>query len=151
MRVFAGIVGFCLGWLVCDAGYQDHLAEIEESAAEIGALLVERTEERDTLREAVGAVQVRHFEVTAYTANECEPWCDGLTASMKRPVQGRTIACPRELPFGTHVLIPGVGAFRCEDRGGAIKGNRIDIYFHRVADALDFGRRRLRGVVMGDS
>lgn len=43
--------------------------------------------------------------------------------------------------FGTKVEIKGMGTYVVEDRGGAIKGNKIDIYFDSHQEALNFGRR----------
>ena len=52
--------------------------------------------------------------------------------------EGRTIAVdPKVIPYGTQVIING-HVFTAEDCGGAIKGNRIDIYVndHDRANAL---------------
>lgn len=58
--------------------------------------------------------------------------------------EGRTIACPPHLPLGTEVYIPYFGqTFVCEDRGGAIKGRRLDVYMTSRKRALQFGRRTL--------
>lgn len=90
------------------------------------------------------------FIVTAYTANAESTGKSpghpayGITASGKRVEDGVTIACPPELPFGTRVEIEGVGERICTDRGGAIKGKRIDLYIARLDDALEFGRQELR-------
>ncbi|MOA50242.1 Cell wall-binding protein YocH precursor [compost metagenome] len=54
-----------------------------------------------------------------------------------------TIACPREFPLGTRVEIEGVGLRTCTDRGGAIKGKRIDVYMADIDDAITLGRRLL--------
>ena len=43
--------------------------------------------------------------------------------------------------FGTKVEIQGMGTYVVEDRGGAIKGNRIDIFYSNHKSALDFGKR----------
>ena len=40
----------------------------------------------------------------------------------------RVVACPRPYEFGTRFYIADVGEVRCEDRGGAIKGKRLDLY-----------------------
>lgn len=55
---------------------------------------------------------------------------------------GETIACPPELPFGTRVYIEGLGEIAgygdervCADRGGRIKGARIDVYMPDVKAA----------------
>lgn len=80
------------------------------------------------------------FKLTAYCA--CEKCCgksDGITASGAKVQQGITIAADTDiLPFGTNVIING-HEYTVQDRGGAIKGNRIDIYFDSHEDALEFG------------
>lgn len=48
------------------------------------------------------------------------------TASMAKPTIGRTIAADPSIPFGTVIRINGK-KYVVEDRGGAIKGNVIDI------------------------
>lgn len=84
------------------------------------------------------------IQATAYTAaaDECG-WNTGITASGLKVKEKRTLACPPEFPFGTKVNIEGYGTFRCEDRGGAIKGNKFDIYMVTKAEAFKFGRRNL--------
>lgn len=86
------------------------------------------------------------FEInaSAYTAaaDECGK-SDGITASGLKVTNNRTLACPDSFPFGAKILIEGLGVFRCEDRGGAIKGNRFDIYMTTKSDALAFGRKKL--------
>lgn len=64
--------------------------------------------------------------------------CDGITASGVRARSGRTIAVDRKIPFGTEMIIDG-HTYVAEDRGGGIKGNRIDIYFDTHQEALNFG------------
>ena len=77
---------------------------------------------------------------TAYCG--CVQCCvksDCITATGTRATEGRTIAAdPRIIPYGTHVLIDG-HEYIVEDCGGAINGNRIDIYFESHEDALQFG------------
>ena len=77
---------------------------------------------------------------TAYCG--CVKCCgksDCITATGTRATEGRTIAAdPRVIPYGTHVRING-HEYIVEDCGGAINGNRIDIYFESHADALQFG------------
>lgn len=48
---------------------------------------------------------------------------------------------PSVIPIGTRVEIPGQGVFVAGDTGGAIKGNKIDIHFSSVSQALSWGRR----------
>ena len=69
-------------------------------------------------------------EVTAYCPCEkcCGRFADGLTASGK-PAVGLIVAAPPEYPFGTVMDIPGYGVATVEDRGGVIKGNKLDVFF----------------------
>lgn len=84
------------------------------------------------------------INASAYTAaaDECGK-SDGITASGLKVKEAQTLACPPNFPFGTLMEIDGVGVRRCEDRGGAIKGNHIDIYVATKGEAFAFGRRNL--------
>ena len=84
------------------------------------------------------------MNASAYTAaaDECGK-SDGITASGLKVEEKRTLACPPAYPFGARVKIEGMGEFRCEDRGGAIKGNKFDIYMETKKEAFSFGRRNL--------
>lgn len=89
------------------------------------------------------------INASAYTAaaDECGK-SDGITASGLKVAEKRTLACPPSFPFGTKISIEGMGEFRCEDRGGAIKGNKIDIYMETKKEAFAFGRRNLTAQVI---
>jgi len=87
------------------------------------------------------------FIVTAYSLGDGHTPTHGITASGERVREGHTAACPPELPFGTRVHIEGLGERVCVDRGGAIEGNRLDVYMTRYEDAVQFGRQEL-GVVI---
>ena len=81
---------------------------------------------------------------TAYCACPacCAPYADGITAMGTVATEGRTIAGPPEWPLGSVVVMDGK-RYIVEDRGGAIQGDRIDVYFESHDDALQFGRRRV--------
>lgn len=89
------------------------------------------------------------INATAYTAaaDECGK-SDGITASGLKVKENETIACPSPFPFGTKIYIEGLGTRVCEDRGGAIKGNHIDVYMETKAEAFQFGRRMLEAEVI---
>ncbi len=97
------------------------------------------------------------FELTAYcTCRICcgnfSPEVTGLqahTATGTVPTQGRTIAVdPSVIPYGSTVVIDGVGTFVAEDTGGAIKRNRIDIYFETHEAAIAFGRQKRKVIIL---
>mgnify|MGYP001060290821 FL=1 len=56
--------------------------------------------------------------------------------------EGHTVAAPSNFSFGTKLSINGK-TYTVEDRGGAIKGNRIDIYVNTHSEALAWGVRYL--------
>ncbi|WP_199623855.1 3D domain-containing protein [Paenibacillus alkalitolerans] len=66
----------------------------------------------------------------------------GITASGTTVSEGRTIAVdPGVIPMGWWVYIEGIGFRRAEDKGSAIKGKKIDIYFDSEAYAKKFGTK----------
>jgi 3D (Asp-Asp-Asp) domain-containing protein len=104
-----------------------------------------------------GAVRVRLIRmlVTAYCpcTKCCGPNAQGITASGKRVSynHGHFVAADTSrLPFGTKLLIPGYGdgAVEVIDRGGAIKGNHLDVFFPTHQQALDWGRRYITVTVI---
>ena len=76
---------------------------------------------------------------TAYTAN-CYG-CSGITASGRPAGHGIVAVDPRVIRLGSRLYIPGYGFAIAGDTGGAIRGNRIDLGFNSIGDALRFGRR----------
>lgn len=82
------------------------------------------------------------FTASAYCGcSKCCGKSTGKTASGTIATQGRTVAMPNSYSFGTKIEIQGMGTYVVEDRGGAIKGNRIDIYFNNHQSALNFGKK----------
>ena len=88
----------------------------------------------------VQQISLGEYKLTAYCAcMECCGKTDGITASGIRAKEGVTVAADtRTLPFGTKIFIDG-HEYIVQDRGGAIKGNRIDVYFDHHQEALEFG------------
>lgn len=66
----------------------------------------------------------------------------GVTASGKKVKEGITIACPPQIELGTKLHIEGIGVRTCEDRGGAIKGQKLDLYIASLPAAQSFGKQR---------
>ncbi len=94
------------------------------------------------------------YTLTAYCS--CEKCCgksDGITASGTIAIPGRTVAVDNsKIPYGTTVEIDGFGTYVAEDCGGAIKGNRIDIFFADHEQAMNFGVKKTRvRIVKGDN
>lgn len=88
--------------------------------------------------------QGEYMKFTATGYCPCEKCCgvaDGLTASGKIAESNHTVAMPKSYSFGTKIEIKNYGMYVVEDRGGAIKGNKIDIFFDTHEEALTFGKR----------
>jgi 3D (Asp-Asp-Asp) domain-containing protein len=68
----------------------------------------------------------------------------GITANGSVADDGTIAADTSFYPFGTVMYVPGYGYGRVEDRGGAIKGYHIDLWFDDHDDALDWGVRYLK-------
>ncbi len=69
------------------------------------------------------------YKLTGYCpCRSCSGGWGWQTASGVRPQEGVTVAMSKEFPFGTKIYIEGVGYRICQDRGGAIKGNKIDVF-----------------------
>jgi 3D (Asp-Asp-Asp) domain-containing protein len=94
------------------------------------------------------------YTVTAYTAGPESTGKRrgdrdfGITAAGTTVRDGYTIACGPSLPFGTVVVIDGIGARTCADRGGAITDGRLDVFISDLSVARKFGRRRLRITIL---
>lgn len=83
------------------------------------------------------------YKITAYCP--CAKCCGkttGITAMGTKATAGRTIAASSKFAFGTKLNING-HTYTVEDRGGAIKGNKIDIFVNSHAEALAWGVRYL--------
>ena len=99
-------------------------------------------------------IELVRMRVTAYCPCEkcCGKWSDGITASGHEiKLYDRFVAADKKYQFNTLMYIPGytytnIYKFSCLvsftpvlDRGGAIKGNRIDVYFDTHQKALNWG------------
>ena len=87
--------------------------------------------------------QSREFEFTAYAYNS------GHTASGTIPKEGRTIAVDSAvIPLGSVVYVEGYGVRIAEDTGAYIKGDRADLFMANWDRAKEFGRKKLRVVIL---
>jgi 3D (Asp-Asp-Asp) domain-containing protein len=82
---------------------------------------------------------------TAYTAS-CEG-CSGITATgvnIKDNPDKKVISVdPSVIPLGTEVYVEGYGYAVAADTGGAIKGNKIDVFIPDKQDAINWGKQQV--------
>lgn len=108
---------------------------------------IETETDKEVDIQAVEPVSLGEFKLTAYCscAKCCGKWAynrpNGIIygAIGEELKEGYSIAVdPSVIPYRTEVIIDGE-IYKAQDCGGAIKGNRIDVYFEDHNDALDFG------------
>lgn len=70
------------------------------------------------------------------------------TSTGTSPKVGTVAVDPSVIPMGSKLYIEGYGFGRAEDVGGAIKGNRIDIFLETERECLRWGRRSVKVYVL---
>lgn len=85
-------------------------------------------------------------EATAYTAY-CNG-CSGITKTgidlRSNPNQKVIAVDPSVIPLGSKVYVEGYGTAIAGDIGGAIKGNRIDVFVPSKDQAYNWGRKQVK-------
>ena len=139
------IKDFSLNEAVCD------VTEEKSGGVEQEKNIVAETDEAlvilENKKESLG-----EFKLTAYCS--CEKCCGEWALNRPKDENGKDIVYgstgtilvagtsiatdPSVIPYGSQVEING-HIYTAHDTGGAIQGNRIDVYFDSHQDALNFG------------
>lgn len=153
-NVVSALIGVVIATPLCMYAYHNQTKEITPEPSR--TVYVEKpTEEITTLQEVATIQEVTteeittealkiplgNYIVTAYCP--CEECCpgtsDGITYTETVATEGRTVSVdPEVIPLGSVVEVNGV-EYVAEDIGGAIKGDRIEIFFNSHEDALEWG------------
>jgi 3D (Asp-Asp-Asp) domain-containing protein len=85
--------------------------------------------------------KAKKFLAFAYTSKR-------MTSEGSKPIAGTTIAAdPSVLPMGSLVEVTGAGkysgVYTVSDKGGSIKGHKVDIFVGSREEALQFGRKQV--------
>lgn len=108
------------------------------------------TPDKDIVKVSSDIAYEATFNVSFYTSEYASTGKNkghsayGITASGTKATVGRTVACPKNIEFGTKIYIEGFGERICEDRGGAIKTGHIDLYVATEKEAYKLGRQYLK-------
>ena len=98
---------------------------------------------RTSLPSTTASTSGQIYKITAYCpCSKCCGKSNGITASGTKATAGRTVAASSNFALGTKLNING-HIYTVEDRGGAINGNKIDIFVNSHSEALAWGVRYL--------
>jgi len=86
-----------------------------------------------------------NVESTAYT------FTGNKTATGVEPKQGVIAVDPKVIKLGSKVYVEGYGYAIAADTGGAIRGNRIDVFFPTLRQCINWGRKAIRIYVLKPS
>lgn len=114
--------------------------KVEALEAELDALKSAQTQSQSNNMAGGQYISLGEFTLTSYCKCEkcCGKWADGITASGLPAEPGIIAVDPQIIPLGSHVIIDGQ-EYLAADTGGAIKGNRIDIFAVSHDIALEYG------------
>ena len=88
-------------------------------------------------------VRTMKVEASAYTGYS-------TTSTGQKPVWWTIAVDPKVIPYGTKVYIPQFGrTFIANNTGGAIKGNKIDIFMNSKKECYNWGRRTIEIQILG--
>ncbi|MFF3024520.1 LysM peptidoglycan-binding domain-containing protein [Gottfriedia sp. NPDC057948] len=108
------------------------------------------TKESESKSNDSAGLKVITMEASAYTAS-CKG-CTGITATginLKEHPNTKVISVdPSVIPLGSKVNVEGYGVAIAGDTGGAIKGNRIDVFIPNKQDAINFGRKQVKVTIL---
>ncbi len=75
------------------------------------------------------------MEATAYTHT------GNRTYTGTWPSRGTIAVDPAVIPLGTQLWVEGYGIGIAADTGGAIRGNKIDLFMETRSECIEWGRR----------
>lgn len=149
------IKNFAINEAVCDA--TEEKSESVDREKNVAAKTGDATVALENKKESLG-----EFKLTAYCS--CEKCCGEWALNRPKDENGKDIVYgstgtilvagtsiavdPSIIPYGSQVEING-HTYTAHDTGGAIKGNRIDVYFDNHQDALNFGVQRAEVFLIG--
>lgn len=98
------------------------------------------------LKKRARVKKVITLEATAYYPGPEDTWpyASGTTASGLKAGYGVVAVDPRVIKLKTLLYVEGYGFAIAADKGGAIKGKKIDLCFDTYEQAVQFGRKKVK-------
>lgn len=109
--------------------------------------LKEKPTRGSTSRKFIGT-----FEATAYddSPESQGKWVGKTATPGLKPQVGVIAVDPRVIPLGTKLYVEGYGKCVAGDTGGAIKGNRLDLFFNTKSEVYNWGRKKVKVYKLGE-
>jgi 3D (Asp-Asp-Asp) domain-containing protein len=123
----------------------DSRPQTQDSGSKVELASPVSVEVSEPSREQAAQWQTVRMRVTGYCPCPkcCGEYSDGVTANGHKVQPGDTfVAADKRFAFGTEMVIPGYNNGRpvkVLDRGGAIRGNKLDAFFYTHQQALEWG------------
>lgn len=128
--------------------YKERTSNLVKEVEDLYKYINEIEEDKEKLEEEIERlekIKIIEMEATAYSDDEISQgiWV-GQTASGMKPAEGIVAVDPSVIPLGTELYVEGYGDAIAGDTGGAIKGNRIDLFMESRGQALEYGRQKIK-------
>ena len=95
--------------------------------------------QKKKLEDADKGTYLGNFNLSFYSK---EQFPNSSTSTGVMPQVGVTVAVdPKVIPLGTKIYIEDIGVRVAHDTGGAIKGNKMDVFVATTSEAVQMGRQ----------
>ncbi|NLO20969.1 MAG: DUF348 domain-containing protein [Syntrophomonadaceae bacterium] len=85
-----------------------------------------------------------NFNRAAYMTASAYTYTGSNTCTGRPPAVGLVAVDPSVIPLGSRIYVEGYGYATAADTGGAIKGNRIDLFMENKSQCLSWGKRTVK-------
>ena len=102
------------------------------------------------LKKRASVRKIMEMEATAYYpgAEDTWPYASGISASGLKAGYGIIAVDPKVVRLKTPVYVEGYGYAIAGDKGGAIKGRKVDLCFDTYEEAVRFGRKKVKVYIL---
>lgn len=108
------------------------------------------TQNSNSIPPAVGSLELAKMDIrlTLNVESSAYTYTGNKTATGVEPREGLIAVDPKVIALGSKVYVEGYGYAIAGDTGGAIRGNRIDVFFPTLRQCIDWGRKSVHIYVL---
>ncbi|MGL4521212.1 MAG: 3D domain-containing protein [Bacilli bacterium] len=126
----------------------EFIVSTKQNQVDVPTLTIDQLKQFPTYR-VLATGYTAGYESTGKSENHPEYGITFSGVKVSRSTFSTIAADLSVFPLGTILYIPGYGYGVVADKGGAIKGDRLDLYFETVADVYnDWGKKELNVYVI---